>query len=280
MVGKGKRVAAGSMRSHHATGRSYSGSGESPTAVFSSESQPSQAPKNEQTGFPRIIYAALAGSLIVGGCLMAVGRVLPEHFWLTWVALVPLFVLIRLVRPVGAFLSGLLWGASFFSFSKIVAQSDVAGTWGSFVLLSVVPAFYAFVAALVTRRVGFSPFVLAFGWTGVELALMPLGLRNGLLATPLAGGLLIRPLAHLFGFVLVAFLVAFVNAMLVGLLGRIRRAIPGRDFVASSPPPATLFVSLVRTHAADHPRCCLMPRAPPISPFDWTAATFWLPKTG
>lgn len=264
MVDQEKRVAPGWLRNHQFKGSLCRGPTAVSMAVSSAHRPSSQIARGEQAAPASTRYIAFACSLIVGGCLMALGRGSSDYSWLTWIALIPLFFSIELFRPSGACLSGLLWGVSFFAFSQVIVGSDVPGTWTSLALLSVVPAFYALVAAFVTQRVGFSPLVLAFGWTGVELVLALLGLRNGLLAAPLVSGALISPLGHVLGFVLVAFLVALVNALVVGFFERIRLKIPGRYFVVGSSLRETLLVSQTLTPTAGLTHFSLTPRAPPI----------------
>jgi apolipoprotein N-acyltransferase len=63
---------------------------------------------------------------------------------------------------------------------------------------------------------------MALGWIGVELALRPLGLHCGLLAGTQGDGFVIRAVGSFAGYVLVAFLVAWVNATLVSVLSEVR----------------------------------------------------------
>lgn len=123
--------------------------------------------------------AALGGSLLISAYLLAVANAHPTCAWLGWFSLVPLFLVIRFWRPTGAMLGGALWGVSLYVFSVGQPGAAVAGGMGSLLLLALIPAAYAAGGAWLTRRIGFSPFVLGYTWMGVELALAPAGLCTG-----------------------------------------------------------------------------------------------------
>ena len=113
------------------------------------------------------------------------------------------------------------------------------------------------------HAVVFSPLLLGIGWMGVELALHPIGLRYGLLAGTQGDGLVIRLLGGATGYVLVAFLVAYINAWLLSVLTRILRsasaprAIRGIGTNTASAIARETPVVLVQFVAS------LRPRAPP-----------------
>lgn len=209
--------------------------------------------------------AGFALALILGGVFMAVGRTAVDYSWLAWIALLPLFFSIQAFRPTVACLCGLVWGVSFFACSSVALESDVPYTWGSLALLGAVPAIYAFGAAMVTRRLGFNPFVVAFGWIGVEAAVAPLGLRQGLLSALQTDAALLGVVGNLFGYILVAFVVAFVSAVLMTLLQRIRVSITKPGFIVRAIQRQIVLLPQTHTHAADFPRSSMMPRAPPRS---------------
>ena len=118
-----------------------------------------------------------------------------------------------------------------------------------------------------TRRYGFHPLILAFAWSGVELALLPLGLNGGLLggiAGDSAG--ILGVLQSLFGYVCMAALVVAVNAIALAWLSLVYvRACAARRFDFGSARPLRRLVPqefrlrlLVCGNSA-------RPRAPPIS---------------
>ncbi|MFQ5592456.1 MAG: hypothetical protein ACE5HE_14960 [Phycisphaerae bacterium] len=187
----------------------------------------------------------------------------PELWWLGWVTLLPLFLAIRVLSPARAMLAGALWGFSLCLFSVNADGVALAPTLRSFALLTVIPSLYALFGVHVTRRVGFSPLLLGIGWVAVEFALQPLALRNGLLAATQADGLFVRTLGNLGGYVLVAFLVAYVSASLLSVISDVCIDIPGRRYVPGSgagrgrpfPIEAPVYTSRF-VHSAQ-------PRAPP-----------------
>jgi apolipoprotein N-acyltransferase len=123
---------------------------------------------------------------------------------------------------------GALWGAALFVFGTYPLGGSrlFSPTLGNLCVLSTAVGAYAFVGAALTRWIGFSPFVLGVGWMGVELALAPVGLHNGLLSATQGNTALMDYIGRALGYVLVAFLVAYVNALLVEVLGRVPIRLP------------------------------------------------------
>ncbi len=192
--------------------------------------------------------ATLALSLIVSGLVVALSLASPEQAWLRWFAfggLLPLFVAIRVLRPGHAMLCGALWGLSLYIFSVAAFDTGVSAALPSATLLIAIPAIYAYLTAKLTRWIGFSPFVLGVTWMGVELAFEPLGLHTGLLAGTQADGTLIHWIGGALGYVVVAFVVALVNAALVSVLSRVRVcAVSVGEYGYSEPSVTTLAVAV------------------------------------
>jgi apolipoprotein N-acyltransferase len=162
--------------------------------------------------------AGWAAGLASSAGLMAVALDSSAFWWLGWVTLIPLFLAIRLLRPVVALWAGGFWGLSLFVISSLIGSSAIPLTPTALFFLAVIPSLYTCVGAAVTRRKGFHPLLLGLGWAGVEIALTPLALRNGLLAGTIGSSGWVLSLGKLGGYVLVAFLVAFANAVILSLL--------------------------------------------------------------
>lgn len=164
----------------------------------------------------------LAGALALSAYLLAACLASPRVSWLGWLALIPLFRVIQTLRPAAATVCAGGWGLLFYLTSAHQLQIGVAPGLRSACFLVLIPAAYAYLGARLTRRVGFSPFVLGVGWMLVEFALRPLALSRGLLAGTLGDGLLLHTVGRLFGYVLVAFLVAFASASLLAIFCAVR----------------------------------------------------------
>lgn len=208
------------------------------------------------------IIVALVGALSGSAFLTAHAGQAGVPFWVGWLALAPFFAAIRALRPILAMLCGALWGASLFVFTGGGSEPGNPIVVG--LLLTVVPAAYAYLAARMTRWIGFSPFVLGVGWMGVELALAPVGLHNGLLSATQGDTPLMDYIGRALGYVLVAFLVAYVNAALVAVLGRVRLSVPRFVPTAASLDCGRSLISQIigcLSPFALHPS---PPRAPPI----------------
>ena len=164
--------------------------------------------------------------IVLSAYLTAAAVGSPTYAWAGWLSLLPLFFAIRLLRPLRASAYAALWGASLFVFSIVTGRTAVSANLWSFALLTGIPALYTFLGAGLTRWMGFSPFVLGVGWMGVELALAPMGLHSGLLAGTQDHTALMDYIGRALGYVLVGFLVAYVNAALVAVLGRVQLTVP------------------------------------------------------
>ena len=207
--------------------------------------------------------AALCASLVVSAYLMSLATRGSGQSWLGWFSLLPLFQAIRVLQPSRAFLCGGLWGFSAYAFG-ISGASGVTQTYTAALLMTLIPAAYTAIGAQLTRSIGFSPYLLALGWMGVEVALRPLGLHHGLLAATQGDeGFLIRVIGSFAGFVLIAFLVAYFNATLLSALSEVRFGTAGaRRVFGSFSPQRRIFASEIPLHPTYLVRPS-QPRAPP-----------------
>jgi len=165
---------------------------------------------------------ALSGALAASAVGMAVASGSSNLGWVGWITLLPLFQAIRVLSPGCAAIAGAFWGVCLCGAASQIGGSPLRVDLLGFALLAVIPGAYTGLGAALTQRVGFSPYLLALGWIGVEFALHPLGLRNGLLAATLGDGFALRVLGSFAGYVLVAFVVAYINAALLCVLIQVR----------------------------------------------------------
>ncbi|MFC1475558.1 hypothetical protein ACFLQW_00975 [Candidatus Zixiibacteriota bacterium] len=194
---------------------------------------------------------------------MAIAMSSPNYGWMAWIGLFPFFLAIQVLSPLRAGIGGALWGLCLYVFSILLLRGPISPSVSSLLLLTAVPAVYAYLGARLTRRLGFCPFLLALGWIGVELALKPLGRPDGMLGLARGDSAFIQTMAELFGYVIVAFLIAFANVVLLSIASTIQiKLIRSHLFMRSDEfsgwfPPHTL--SYAGLSAADSFR----PRAPP-----------------
>jgi len=185
---------------------------------------------NQSDNRRSLAHVAAPGALaVVSAFLTALSISVPGHVWLGWVTLIPLLFAVRALSPVGAALFASAWGSALFAFGAFVFPTPIEASFSSWALLTGMPGLYGLLAARVTRRVGFSPLLLALGWVGVELALHPLGLRHGLLAGTQGEDLVLRLIGSYAGYALVAFVVVYVNAWLLTVLDRVELVASGRS---------------------------------------------------
>ena len=189
-------------------------------------------------------FAALAVSLALSAYLISVALRAHHLHWLAWISFLPLFLVVRSLRPPAAMLAGEFWGGCLFLSFFFAGATPTADTVGAAVapspwllaLLIVIPAVYVGLAAQPTRSIGFKLLTLALGWTLLEAVLHvhnATGPHEGLLTGSQADGPQLHWLARLVGCVSAAFLVALTNASLVGILSGARlsfaayRSMPG-----------------------------------------------------
>jgi apolipoprotein N-acyltransferase len=160
----------------------------------------------------------LVGGLVVSALLVAAAIRLPELRPLHWISLVPLFMATRLLRPSGAAYCGALWG--------VILLYGLAHSGGApagphsctfFVLL---PALYSGLVSRVVARVGFRPLLLAAAWLLPELLLHLSSGEQGLVGRALCPAGPSALAAHYMGWLVVVWLIAWVNAALVEWLAR------------------------------------------------------------
>lgn len=202
-------------------------------------------------------------ALLVSACLMGVALQSASGHWLGWVALVPLFLLMRRLTPLKALLAGAFWGLCLFLICLAADNRPFPPTGQNLALLITVPALYVWLGVLLTRRVGFSPLLLALGWIGVELALTPLDLRHGLLAGTQGHGLVVRTMGYLAGSAIVAFIVAYVNATLLEMLSAASAADGAARFVPRPGASAERLILWRLPVFLHHLLGSIRPRAPP-----------------
>jgi len=215
---------------------------------------------SSRIGKATVLALALAGSAY----LMALAIESPHRVWLGWVTLLPLFYGIRVLSPAQALVSGVFWGVCLFLSSVAFARTEIAPSLSSFALLSLIPGAYCYFGAALTRRIGFSPYLLALGWIGAEFAWAPLGLRHGLLAGTQGDGLAIRLLGSVAGYALVAFLVAYVNASLLSVLTSVHRGAANSRLIRGSGDTLRAYFPIDLPSYLLHIHRQAQPRAPPI----------------
>jgi len=215
-----------------------------------------------------VIAVAIGSLLVVSAALLANEIYFRAHPVFGWLTLFPLLAVIRVFSARRAALCGAIWGASLFYFLALQAHPVVPPTVASAAFLVGLPAAYAFAMGWVTRRFGFHPLILAFGWCGVELALLPLGLRGGLLGGIAGGsGSFLSFLQGLLGYVCMAALIVAVNAIVLSLLTKAyARACASHRFIRGAAAGARVrFIpreTPIGWHFYGH---AAQPRAPPVA---------------
>jgi hypothetical protein len=216
--------------------------------------------------FHAVRDALLAGFILAGAYLMSASMRGTVPSFAAWFALVPLLTCIRILSPLKAMLTGGLWGLAIYAFCSIGSDRLFPASPLNLLLLTAAPAIYGAFGALLTRWIGFSPYILGVSWMGVELALTPIRLSFGLIGSRLTDSLFSDWLGHALGFVVVAFAVAYVNAILVCALHHVFR-LARRPIRFEQSSRSTCLRHLgTATIWCDHSLRHMRPRAPPLVP--------------
>ena len=231
---------------------------------------------------PRVLKAAALGvSLLLSALLTVAAMRSPDHHWLAWISFLPLFVVVRCLRPRAAALAGGLWGAGLYVFCTSGPTPAVgavgpaidptapilAPSFLSLAILIVIPAVYVGLAALPGRPISFKLLTLALGWPLVEAVLhlhRLSGPHESLLASTQSELPHLHWLARLLGYVFTALLVACANASLVGILSRARLSLPPCRSLPGSLSSDVCFLSQVFLRLQLLALRQSYPRAPPI----------------
>ncbi len=199
---------------------------------------------------------ALAAALALSALFTVVALRVPGRQGLAWISFLPLFAVVRSLRPPAAALAGGFWGVCLYLLVSAGANpaigpsahepSQASPSVWLLALLIAIPAVYVGLAARPTRRsagvLSASSanrlFTLALGWTLIEVVLHLFrvsGPQEGLLTGATGEGESLHWFARLLGYVCSAFAVACINASLVGFLSGLRLTFPALRPSAKAP---------------------------------------------
>jgi len=133
----------------------------------------------------------------------------------------------------------------------------------SLLIVAAVPTLYAGLGSAITRRIGFSPFVLAAGWLSVEFLVALTTTSDGILQVPFTESAVLNWLAHSLGTVFVGFVSALAAGTFVAIANRVCSSVDHARPRISSEIRRTIFSPLfaVVVRGLHSPR---QSRAPPV----------------
>jgi hypothetical protein len=190
----------------------------------------------------------------------------PQFAALAWVALVPLFLVIRKVDTYGAIGYGLLWGVAFFGLYGTIRVGVLSATLLQFVAIGAISfALLSFCLNRIAKKLGFHPVILGLAWLIYELVRIELVLHSGTLAAsqPIDG--LTLKIIAISGLSGLSFLIVVVNVCLMLFWNWVRKNWKGRSGRDWCERPLLVPAGgFVLTHTP----CYLLPeeRGPPLPP--------------
>jgi apolipoprotein N-acyltransferase len=148
--------------------------------------------------------------------LLLIARMFPHYWFFSLFALTPFLYKIIISTPKESLRLGFLFGLSFFGASlghSFIAAPTVclptltAGT----ILFSL----FGWAAGWARSRWGFSPFIVAVLWVGLEMGLLRFGFVDGILVESGMASPLLHGLVGLLGFLAVSALIVLLNSFLI-----------------------------------------------------------------
>jgi len=208
-------------------------------------------------------------ALAISAYLTASVHQLPDCLPIAWLGLVPLFWLLRTMKPAGALIAGAFWGLCLaFVWHSYVQTVPFEPDLSTLAIIAA-PAAYAALAAGYTRRFGFSPLALAVGWIGLELSLTACLPRGGILMTGFEGNPILRYIANLLGCGFVALVMSYVSALLTKIGEALYILISAKRSRVVVPVCTCHLESKRILHPPSHRPKPSSPRAPPVAAPMW-----------
>jgi len=161
----------------------------------------------------------LATALGLSALLTAVAITYPDCHWLAWFSLMPLFVAIRRLSSGWATWCGALWGGGIYLFASILPGGAIPNPDINAIALVAIPAAYAGLMALYSRRFGYSPLALALGWITISLCSASIEIGHAFDSLDYGHEPVIRLITSFLGSAFVAFVIAYTNALLLSVAG-------------------------------------------------------------
>jgi hypothetical protein len=212
--------------------------------------------------------------MIASGAILAALAPHSHHPMLIAAAgLVPLFILARIGRVGVALVGGALWGvsvattmAALAAYTPAVEQSAATELASSNLLVMVMaPALFASFGAWLTRRFGFSPFVLGVTWYAIECGSAALGQTITAREYLVLEGVWYHSVATALGYTFLALLISWLTGTVVSVLDATVRAVFAARFrIIIEEHGGLLLRSLDEILSLQFFIPSLAPRAPPM----------------
>ena len=216
----------------------------------------------------------MAISLIISPLFTAGVYTCSSQPWLAWLGVIPLFLAIKKFPLVKAALFAAAWGLSLVFFAASLSPQFDPSNVVNLVCALLIPTVYVILSKLFVSRFGYSPLALALGCVATEVLLEVITLGGFAHSVDQGHGLLFRLVANFLGTGFVAFIVTYINALLISVAGRVimcgaisRPAILSSDI-------SLLLIQDIPCHFRSRYLQPVQPRAPP-GRLDCELAALW-----
>ncbi len=181
---------------------------------------------DEQPGVPRCHakpgWASWTESYLfagTSGLMLLIVILFPQYWYLSFVALCPLFYRMLGAAPREAWRLGFLFGLTFLLMSTLGRESFFLLPAVSKVLIgTTLFTVFGWSVGFARQRWGFNPIIIALLWLVVEPWLVKLGFSSGVFSQAHASHPLLNGVGGLFGFLIISLIIILVNSLLAGLI--------------------------------------------------------------
>jgi hypothetical protein len=212
-----------------------------------------------------------AGAFLFAGTaagILLIARLFPDCWFLSLFALIPF--LIKAARATAlegarlAFLLGctflIVLGLDRFPVDPLTTISKSAAGVAIFTVFGALLGWSR-------KRFRFNPAVVALLWVGIEFALIKLDVIASAFGEAEFSRRYFFGLTALFGFLIVSFLIVFVNSLLVLAVDRVVSYVRGREITVSEPSENKICIPVVCPLLSQRVNRLPSSRAPPLRPF-------------
>lgn len=162
---------------------------------------------------------AICGLVFLSALGAAHAVVVSKSILLFWISLTPLLLAIRTLRPVRSARYGFLWGVCFQLFLTLFSGSLTGVSLFSMFFISATAALYTAIGVSVVRHFKIGPMALGLGWIAALPIIRLVSLNFGFFPISFSADNLILIVAEYLGCSVIAFVVIYLNALLVMIAG-------------------------------------------------------------
>lgn len=166
-------------------------------------------------------YITIIGLLVISALGAANAVVKLNSIFLFWISITPLLLVIRSLRLKPSTGYGALWGICFQLFFALLSEKPPGITLFNVIFISSAAALYTALGVYIVRRFHIGAVALGFGWLAAIPIIRMVGLNFGFFPLTFSADTLILVAVEYLGYSFIAFLIVYLNALLITIAGSI-----------------------------------------------------------